>query len=158
MVEPHKGPGLLIRHPLSHDQLFRMNRGRRVRTSNGRETFVKDKQWFDAIDCRTAECDHYQNGWITVVDTGGDLGKRQAHYIRKLSGRHFKEESNGPEGIIKFSFYSEQKCFRAHDRPVDRDPRFLFLGRSGGRQVDYDEFHTTFNETVVQIGQQRREV
>jgi len=158
MVDRHVGPGLLIKYPLPHNRIFRVNRGRRERTSRGGFIFVKDARWFESADCRAVDCEAYAQGWTTMVDTSSELGQRQAHYIRKDSGRHFTEQRQGPEEIVVFQFYPEQKCFGDHTRPIERDPRFILRGRDHSKEVDYDEFFDTFNETTEQIRQSNREV
>lgn len=106
------------------------------------------------------ECPHYNFGWVTVVDPSTPLGERQAHYIRKQSGRSFKEKRDSVAGaLIRFIFEPGQKCFQTHQRPVDRDPRFLNLVPGAEAHVmDYDQFFDTFNETTIQRTQKRREV
>ena len=106
------------------------------------------------------ECPHYNFGWTTTVDVSSPLGQTQADYIRKKSGRSFKEERGEVAGsLIRFLFDSGQKCFREHSRPVDRDPIFksLIPGRDS-KLMDYDEFFTTFNEASAQRAQKDKEV
>ena len=155
--------GILIKHPLflGH-QIFRINRGlvAAVRGKAGGTTFVPRPGFWETKECEAAECSHYHFGWVTTVDPATPLGQSQARYIRKQSGRSFREERNGTEGaLIKFIFGPGQKCFETHTRPVQRDPLFVTLapGRETKR-MDYDEFFDTFNETTAQSNQKRREV
>jgi len=129
-------------------QTFRMNRGNKDGTPKS--------GWWEAADCRKFNCDHYLMGWVTDIDIKADLGARQADYIRRTSGRAFKEVPIGG-GLIRFDFEAGQKCFRTHTMPVDRDPTFtLHIPGREKREMDYDEFHENFNETVVQIEQSKR--
>ena len=74
--------------------------------------------------CEEAECPQYRNGWITRIDEVTDLGAQQAHYIRKQSGRQFKEERS-PVGLTTFTFAAGQPCFKAHEVPLEREPLFV---------------------------------
>jgi hypothetical protein len=82
---------------------------------------------------RTARCDEVDckaqaRGWETFVDESTSLGQRQAHYIRKQSGRAFRESRN-EFGITVFAFPSGQSCFKVHEVRLDR-PEF-FIARDG---------------------------
>ena len=63
--------------------------------------------------CADAGCPYYLNGWKTVVDESTDLGQRQAHYIRRESGRRFTEDRNERPGLTTFVFEPGQECFAA---------------------------------------------
>lgn len=142
---------VLIKHPLNlGTQTFRMNRSNKDGTPK--------HGYFEAADCRRFECPHYLLGWQTKIDPSTQLGQKQTHYIRKLSGRSFTETPE-PSGLLVFTFEAGQKCFRTHQLPVDRDP--IFSNRVPGLEptiMDYDEFHDTYNETIVRLRQQQREV
>ena len=154
---------IFINHPLflGH-QIFRMNRGvvTPVRGRPGQTTFVPRPGFWQAKECEAVECPHYNFGWVTLVDPATELGQQQSHYIRKQSGRSFREERHGTEGsLIRFTFEPGQKCFQTHTRPVDRDPLFLTLAPGKEtKRMDYDEFFDTFNETTVQREQKQKEV
>lgn len=160
----HNGPGLLIKGPLNLGrQVFRINRGipRPVRGKPGQTTWVMRPGFWEDADCERAECPHYNFGWTTLVDPATPLGKGQMHYIRKVSGRSFREEPSGQHqgALLLFTFEPGQKCFRAHKLPVLRDPIFSNLAR--GREtadMDYDRFFDTFNEVSTQQRQKRRVV
>jgi hypothetical protein len=77
--------------------------------------------------CAEADCPAYERGWTTNVDESTDLGQAQAHYIRKESGRRFREESH-PEGMTAFVFEAGQKCFAEHRVPLDRPALYVVRG------------------------------
>lgn len=77
--------------------------------------------------CDEAGCLAQRNGWKTVVDESTELGQRQAHYIRKQSGRRFTEERT-PEGLTAFTFVAGQRCFTTHKVPLDRPEFYLVRG------------------------------
>lgn len=71
--------------------------------------------------CEDAGCAPYMNGWQTFIDESSELGQRQAHYIRRQSGRHFTEERN-EHNVTVFTFTAGQPCFKSqeHKVPVGR--------------------------------------
>lgn len=79
--------------------------------------------------CAQVECAPHVHGWTTTVDESSELGQRQAHYIRAVSGRHFTEERD-PVGLTVFTFPPGERCFdeAAHRRPVEREPLYLVQG------------------------------
>lgn len=83
---------------------------------------------FRAASCAEVNCSAYLNGWRTVVDTGSELGQRQADYIRRESGRLFTVEETEPDQLT-FVFEAGQKCFRQHRKRLDREP--LYVVRDG---------------------------
>lgn len=87
----------------------------------------KDSHWRKA-SCEEFGCKAYTNGWRSQIDETTDLGKRQAHYIRKQSGRKFTEESTSP-GMTVFTFEAGQSCFGQHEVPIGRPE--IFLVRDG---------------------------
>lgn len=74
--------------------------------------------------CSQVGCGPYANGWRTAVDETADLGQRQAHYIRKQSGRRFTEHRD-EAGLTVFVFEAGQRCFRDHRVRIDRPEHFL---------------------------------
>lgn len=79
------------------------------------------------VTCADADCDAYRLGWKTVIDERTGLGQRQAHYIRRESGRRFAEERQ-PDGLTAFSFEAGQKCFAQHKGRNMRPERFIERG------------------------------
>lgn len=82
---------------------------------------------FREATCREVECPHFERGWATYVDENTELGQRQADYIRRHSGRRFKE-SREKEGVTTFTFPQGQTCFRPHQVRIDRPEIFSVSG------------------------------
>lgn len=83
-----------------------------------------------ATHFRTGTCDEVgclaqRNGWRTKVDEMTDLGQRQAHYIRRQSGRKFTEDR---EGVTVFTFPAGQQCFTTHKVPLERPELYIVRG------------------------------
>lgn len=78
--------------------------------------------------CDEAGCLAQRNGWRTTVDESTDLGQRQAHYIRRLSGRRFNESRTGL-GLTAFTFEAGQRCFATHKVPLARPE--IYVVRDG---------------------------
>lgn len=76
--------------------------------------------------CMEAECAAHQHGWQTTINESTALGQQQAHYIRKQSGRAFKETNEN--GFTTFVFEAGQKCFAEHRISLEREPLFLVKG------------------------------
>ena len=79
---------------------------------------------WNIVTCADADCEHYETGWDSLIDEGTGLGQRQAHYIRKESGRRYAEERQ-PDGLTRFKFEAGQKCFREHHGRNARPERFV---------------------------------
>ncbi|WP_084965255.1 hypothetical protein [Thermoactinospora rubra] len=77
--------------------------------------------------CEEAGCPAYEYGWRTLVDETSELGRRQAHYIRRQSGRKFVEDRDA-EGLTVFMFAPGQTCFQPHQVPLEREPLYLVRG------------------------------
>lgn len=76
---------------------------------------------FREATCAEVQCPDYVHGWQSAIDERTDLGQQQAHYIRTLSGRRFREEQPG-EGAVLFVFDAGQQCFHAGEHRVRIDP------------------------------------
>jgi hypothetical protein len=63
--------------------------------------------------CEQVGCLAYRHGWESHVDESTELGARQADYIRRLSGRTFREQRDAA-GITVFLFEGGQRCFSEH--------------------------------------------
>lgn len=63
--------------------------------------------------CEVVRCEAWLNGWETQVDESTDLGRAQADYIRRQSGRTFREQHT-EAGLTVFRFESRQRCFADH--------------------------------------------
>jgi hypothetical protein len=77
--------------------------------------------------CDEAGCLALRHGWQTSVDEATELGQRQAHYIRRLSGRRFAERRT-ELGLTAFTFEPGQKCFAAHKVSLARPEIFVVKG------------------------------
>lgn len=77
--------------------------------------------------CTEVDCQAQARGWSTTVDETTDLGMKQAHYIRKLSGRKFAERRE-PAGLTVFAFEPGQKCFATHQVSLQRPETFYVRG------------------------------
>lgn len=96
------------------------------------QTYVIDRpletHWRPA-SCAEVDCAPHRNGWRTVVDERTDLGQAQAYYIRRQSGRGYREERN-EAGATVFTFSPGQTCFKAdqHRLPLGRPEIYLVRG------------------------------
>lgn len=77
--------------------------------------------------CEEVDCPNAERGWRTVVDESTELGQRQAHYIRRQSGRLFREERQ-PDGTTAFLFASGQPCFQQHRVQIGRPELYVVRG------------------------------
>lgn len=77
--------------------------------------------------CEEVDCLAYLNGWITKVDLGTDLGRRQLEYIKKQSGRRYRDVT-ASAGLVELMFEPGQQCFAQHQKPVERDPLYIVRG------------------------------
>lgn len=77
--------------------------------------------------CAEADCPAHQHGWQTSVDESTDLGQKQAHYIRKESGRKFTERRT-EVGLTAFAFEAGQTCFATHRVSLERPELYVVRG------------------------------
>lgn len=82
---------------------------------------------WNVVTCADADCEHYRLGWESHIDERTQLGQRQAHYIRQVSGRKFTETRN-ELGLTVFAFGAGQKCFRQHKARNMREDRYIERG------------------------------
>ena len=93
--------------------------------------------------CTEVGCKAQSGGWVTTIDESTVLGQRQAHHIRKESGRRFTE-TRTPEGLTAFTFVPGQTCFGEHYVSLDR-PEFYIVrdgdwrGNPTGRRRQHDK-------------------
>jgi len=88
--------------------------------------------------CTEVACPREEFGWTTLCLESDDLGQRQAHYIRNLSGRKFTERRR-EDGMTEFNFPPGQRCFSTvirdgravagHPKRIERPE--LFIVRDG---------------------------
>lgn len=95
-----------------------------------------------AATCEDVDCPAYQMGWTTTVNEADPLGERQAHYIRRESGRSFTEAKR-PDGLTDFAFRPGQTCFRQHKARVEREE--LFVMRTGDHRGSPDGFRRQYD-------------
>lgn len=111
------------------------------------------------MTCREADCQQYENGWMTILDESTDQGKAGAHYIRKESGRHFiafqSEEATNhlgfagmtiAPGMTVFKFFPGQTCFREH---LDREVVFSQHKGDRPRLFQPRDFNEAFTEEAA---------
>lgn len=103
--------------------------------------------------CAEVECGHYLNGWASPVDTGTELGARQAHYIRAESGRRFKEVATEAATIVRFEFEPGQQCFAEHTVPLERPAVFSIKDGADKPEVvsGGEEWTDRFNDHIDRI-------
>lgn len=108
---------------------------------------------WNVTTCADADCAAHALGWDSLIDERTELGQRQAHYIRKESGRKFTEELQ-PDGLTRFAFEAGQKCFAQHNGRNMRPERFVerdgdFRGNPTRRRREFarpDEWVESFAE------------
>ncbi|MEU6781497.1 hypothetical protein ABZ912_20015 [Nonomuraea angiospora] len=117
---------------------------------------------FRPATCEEVACGAHAHGWRTLVDETAELGQRQAHYIRRQSGRRFVEQRT-PEGLTAFTFEPGQRCFGRHQQPLERDPLYFVRGGDwrgnplGGRPYQHrrgDDWVEDFAEHQDRISRQ----
>jgi hypothetical protein len=81
---------------------------------------------FRPASCKEVECAAWANGWQTTVNETTPLGQQQADYIRRRSGRTYKETNEN--GFTTFVFVPGQRCFAEHSVSLEREPLFLVRG------------------------------
>lgn len=67
---------------------------------------------FRPATCEEVSCQHFLEGWQSLIDESTNLGQKQAHYIREESGRGFTEHRS-EAGLTVFTFPPGQRCFAA---------------------------------------------
>lgn len=82
---------------------------------------------FKSVGCEEASCPNMENGWMSFINEATELGKGQAHYIRKQSRRQFAEE-RAVDGTTKFIFSPGQQCFEVHKKRIEKTPLFFVRG------------------------------
>ncbi len=105
---------------------FRLQPGAPVATYKSYEFSMPAVTHTRPATCGQVDCPTQASGWITPVDESTELGQKQAHYIRRLSGRIHTE---GPRDVFTlFTFPPGEECFEPHTIPLDRDPVFVVRG------------------------------
>lgn len=72
----------------------------------------RDIKW----TCQEVGCVHWHKGWVTAHDETTELGRGQAEWIRRESGRDFREGRTVHDGrtLTVFRFSPYQRCFQDH--------------------------------------------
>ena len=143
---------------------FRATRGTRSYAANGQLIYTPMKGFWKDATCEEVACTHYLHGWSLPLDFSPTqksqdlLDAQGAHRYIEDSGRKYTNRWEGSKCIYQFE--PGQRCFRQdekhsrHQVPVERDPVFLHIsGPDRFRQLDYDEYHTTFNEHAYKSNQ-----
>jgi len=112
---------------------------------------------FRPATCEEVDCAGYLNGWKSVIDESTDLGRTQAEYIRRRSGRMFTEDRT-VAGLTEFTFPAGQSCFRSgeHKTNIGRAP--LFVVDAGDRRYRHssadswaDDLRTHTSQIIDEI-------
>jgi len=109
-----------------------------------------------AASCVEVDCDVQQTGWVSIIDEATPLGQKQAHYIRRLSGRHFDEGAR--DVLTLFTFPPGQECFDEHRVSVDREAFYVVRGGDWrGNPTGVRRFHDSGDHWVEDFaGHQER--
>jgi len=112
---------------------------------------------FRPATCAEAGCGAYLNGWTSTIDETTVLGQQQAHYIRKQSGRGYREERL-PSGLTQFTFDAGQRCF-ANDHQVRLDRPELYIVRGGdwrGNPTGESRQHQNAQDWIEDFGEHQQ--
>lgn len=86
---------------------------------------------FRRVTCADVRCNDYVHGWVTVVDTGTELGQRQFDYLSKDRSRNPRMEKTGTS-LVSFTYPPGNEAFdgpkHEHYRPIGYDPVMLVHG------------------------------
>lgn len=93
--------------------------------------------------CEQVGCPAWTNGWETAVDEALELGRQQADYIRRHSGRTFTELRRA-DNITVFRFASRQRCFTEHRTR----PEFYVVKDGDWRASQNARRHTSADDWV----------
>lgn len=102
--------------------------------------------------CEDVRCENWQYGWETITDEATSLGRAQAAYIRRQSGRTFTEHRTA-EGLTVFRFASRQRCFTEHRT---RPGRYLVRGAGIREHSSLGDWIEDIAGHVTQIENQRK--
>ncbi len=110
--------------------------------------------------CEEVECSAYLNGWKTTIDEGTPTGEGQAAYIRKNSGRSFKENKL-ESGLTEFIFSSGQPCFAQDSHTIVNSRAERYLVRDGdwrGNPTGRHMQHTRAEHWVEHFAEQQDKI
>lgn len=110
-----------------------------------------------AATCAEVDCAAWLRGWSTTVDESTELGGRQAHYIRRESGRGFAEQRT-PAGLTVFVFEAGQRCFRAGEHLVQVRPESYLIRSGDWRQLGDPRRVGTAQSWVDDFGEHQQRI
>ena len=110
---------------------------RRIMPKLGPEAY-KSYSWrqplethFRRVSCADVQCGDYRNGWVTVVDTATELGRRQYDYLSHDRTRTYQMEKSGTS-LVSFTYPPGSQPFDSsrheHHKPIGYDPIMLVAG------------------------------
>ena len=105
--------------------------------------------------CEQVGCEAWQRGWQSTIDESTELGRQQAQYIRRQSGRTFREQQTGT-GLTVFLFDSGQRCFANHQTRPE-----IFVVRDGdwrGNPTGRHRQHVTAADWVEDFGEHQQRI
>lgn len=104
--------------------------------------------------CEQAGCAAWRYGWETRVDEATDLGQAQAAYIRRQSGRTFREQ-HADAGLTVFRFEPYQRCFADHRT---RPETYLVRGGDWRRDLGLIRQHRHPADWVEDFGEHQSRI
>jgi len=102
------------------------------------------------VGCPQIQCSAHINGWVTIVPR--DSG--HADYIRRLSGRRFREEIT-EDNLSRFWFEPGQECFDRHRQRNGRDAYPIRQIAHEKKLVEYDRWLWDFQEETYKFKRER---
>lgn len=101
--------------------------------------FVSPPDLMIRAACAQVGCQAYASGWETTLDEATPLGRKQAGYIRRRSGRTFTEHRTAA-GLTVFRFEPHQRCFAEHKTRPD-----FYSVRAGDWRADLGQLRRHVN-------------
>lgn len=98
------------------------------------------RMWWRQATCPEVDCEHWNQGWVTVIDESTPIGRERADYIRYHAGRRWRARRT-PEGWTAFEFPPGQTCFHAALHRVQADRAALFVAQPGDWRATTDPAH-----------------
>lgn len=110
---------------------------------------------YRSATCDEVDCPAHEHGWQSVIDEATELGQRQAHYIRRESGRRYREERN-ELGLTAFTFEAGQACFGQHQLQIR--PEMYFVADGDWRASANLRQHTRAADWVEDFGEHQQRI
>ena len=86
---------------------------------------------FRRVSCADVQCADYRKGWVTLVDTATELGRRQFDYLTHDTSRSPQMEKSGTS-LVSFTYPPGSQPFDStrheHYKPIGYDPVMLVHG------------------------------